>query len=154
MLSLIIFVLLLAWFLGYVRRITSFKGDYKETDAVIIRFVEDPPGPPDSVSHTPSYSPMIMYDNVYSGEKNFKKTLNNSGIAYSYIKTDEQRSALVGKKIRIQYTKNTERIVDKSLVPSNRYNLWHYLTPIIICCVAGIIGFLLLISSFTFLMTF
>lgn len=83
-----------------------------------------------------TYTPILEYYNEYLG-KTIQKEFLNSGIG--------MKNASDGEKIKIQYTKNSERVVDERYTSKNKYKLMHYLTPIIITGIVQLIGFIIMV---------
>ncbi|MCM1330471.1 MAG: hypothetical protein NC253_13640 [Ruminococcus sp.] len=148
LLSLTAGIISLVYMLAHIGMITPFKGEYKETEALLTNYTDT--NPYVSASDPSPSDPILSYYNSYKGE-NVKKIFLNSGISSPFQKTasesEKKRTAQIGEKIKIQYTKHFERVVDERFVSPGKYKLSRYLTPVIIsfaCCAAG--GVLLLIG--------
>lgn len=144
--ALLIFIM---YMFAHLRMIVAFKGEYKETYATLVGFRGRGLGTPDNPIR---YTAILEYYNEYS-EKTIKKEFLNSGILHpseGITSNEIARRAKMGEKIKIQYTKNSERVVEERYGFKNKYKLMHYLTPIIITGTIQIIGFILLMFGIIF----
>lgn len=150
MFSLIIGIFFLVYMLAHIGMILPFRGEYKETEALLKGFVYTDD---EYSSKRSSSGPVLSYYNVYR-EENVEKLFMNSGIRSPHEKniteSQKMRVAEVGEKIKIQYTKNFARVIDGRYVSPNKYKLSRYLTPVIICLSGVIIGAVLLVVGILF----
>ncbi len=128
--ALLIFIM---YMLSNLRMIVAFKGEYKETEAIFMGFKSFGLG---TVENPKTYTPILEYYNEYSG-KTIRKEFLNCGMNPNNA----------SKKVKIQYTEKTERVIDEKYTSKNQYKIMHYLTPIIITGIMGIIGFTILVAG-------
>ncbi len=137
MISAAIGVIFLQYMLAHIGMIIPFRGEYKETEALLKHFHIY-----EESSIDTSSAPVLSYYNMYRGET-VVKIFMNSGIYSPSDKTvykSKSNVAQIGEKIKIQYTKNFERVIDERFVSPNKYKLSRYLTPVIISFVCSAIG--------------
>lgn len=150
MISLFAGIFFLVYMLSHISMILPFRGEYKETEALLKRFVYTDN---EYSNERSSSGPVLSYYNMYRGE-NLEKYFMNSGILSPFDKhlteSQKMRVAEVGEKIKIQYTKDFVRVIDERYVSPNKYKLNRYLTPVIICFSGIIVGAALLIVGILF----
>ncbi len=131
---------LIVYLLVHAHLIFPFRNGFKEGEAEVVRYIESYSN---DGTDPPSYKPVLKYYNAYQ-QKTIEKEIDNSG-----IHSPESKALFPGKRERIvpvrtivavQYTEKAVRITDERYIPHKRYNLMHYIRPIILCTVCGVVG--------------
>lgn len=141
----VFFIIFTAIFLWNVKYLFGFNS-FKETEATIIVFRRYGRNTADDPI---SSDPIIKYYNEFLN-KTVEKEMTNCGIIHpneAFTKSEKNRVAFCGEKVKIQYTNKKERVMDPKYTLKNKYNVFRYILPIIITLIISFIAFIMLVIS-------
>lgn len=147
MIALLAGIFFAVYLFAHAHLLFPFRNGYQKGEAEVVGFRKVVSNDDSSLTE-PTRIPVLKYYNAYQ-QKTIEQTLRNSGIhspddKYLFLR-ERQGIVEVGTTVAIQYTQKAVRVVDERFVSHKKYDLMHYVVPIIICVVCVAMGFVMLV---------